>query len=431
MLQVNLSKAELFCDENELESAFNKAVSCFEQVKNGDGPGAEWLGWRRILAEPNDAELEQIDNLAQPLRDEIDVLIVCGIGGSFLGAKALIEALKPVFTKENDVEVLFAGHHIHGQYLRELLNYLERPKQDGSPKQVAVNVVSKSGTTLETALAFRQLREWMHGHFPDQASNRIICTTSGEGGALNAVAKRFGYRRFVIPDDIGGRFSVLTPVGLFPAAVAGIDIRTLFYEAVSKFEEIEQNPEHLLRYAAVRYLFEKEGKAIDLITSFNPNFNGFSRWLQQLLGESEGKEGRGLFPVVAQYSTDLHSLGQFVQQGARHMIETFIEIKDAKQTLSIEKTVDNEDGLNYLAGKSFHEVNQKALSATRTAHLDGDVPCITILMDKLNTHHLGEFIYFYELFTAVYCYMLGVNPFNQPGVEDYKEEMYNLLGKKG
>lgn len=431
MLQVDLSKAEPFWDENELESAVNKAASCFEQVKNGDGPGAEWLGWRRILAEPNDAELEQIDNLAQSLRDEIDVLVVCGIGGSYLGAKALVEALTPNFKKEDDIEVLFAGHHIDGQYLRELLSYLAMPKPDGSPKQVAVNVVSKSGTTLETALAFRVLRDWMHRHFPELAPDRIICTTSKKGGALNAVANRFGYQRFIIPNDIGGRFSVLTPVGLFPAAVAGLDIRTLFYEAVSKFEELEQNPEHLLRYAAARYLFERQGKAIDLITSFKPNFNGFSRWLQQLLGESEGKEGRGLFPVVAQYSTDLHSLGQFVQQGTRNMIETFIEIKSAKQSLTIEKTEDNEDGLNYLAGKSFHEVNKKALSATRTAHVDGDVPCITISMDKLNAQHVGEFIYFYELFTAVYCYMLGVNPFNQPGVEDYKKEMYNLLGKKG
>lgn len=430
MLQVDLSKAKPFLDDNKLASAVDRAASCFKQVQNAEGPGAEWLGWRRILAEPNDAILEQIDTLAQSLREEIDVLVVCGIGGSYLGARALVEALKPTFGKEDEIEVLFAGHHIDGQYLREMLDYLKKPGNDGMPKQVALNVVSKSGTTLETALAFRELREWMHRHFPDQASERIICTTSTEGGALNAVADRFGYRRFVIPDDIGGRFSVLTPVGLFPAAVAGIDIRTLFYEAVSKFEELEQNPQQLLRYAAVRYLFEKQGKAIDLITSFKPRFHGFNQWLQQLLGESEGKDGRGLFPVVAQYSTDLHSLGQFVQQGARHMIETFIEIKGSKKTLTVDKTDDNKDGLNYLAGRSFHEVNQNALSATRTAHFKGEVPCITVSMDELNAQHLGEFIYFYELFTAVYCYMLGVNPFNQPGVEDYKEEMYNLLGKK-
>ncbi len=428
MLDVDLTKARSFIKEGQLKAAQDKSVAALEHVQKADAEGAEWLGWRRILAEPNDAELEEIDTLATELRSEVDVLVVCGIGGSYLGSKALIKALTPAFKTGDNIEILFAGHNISGGYLKELIEYLELPKADGSPKQVAVNVISKSGSTLETALSFRVLRKWMHRRFPDKAANRIICTTGPSGGVLNPLADENGYKKFKIPDDVGGRFSVLTPVGLFPVAMAGIDIRTLFYEAVAKYEELEKDPDEILVYAAVRYAFEIQGKAIDLISSFEPELRGFSEWLQQLLGESEGKEGRGIFPVVANYSADLHSLGQFVQQGASHMIETFIEVKESRETLTVEEEGD-EDSLDYLAGKSFHEINQKALEATRKAHVNGNVPCITVTIGEINAQHFGEFIYFFELFNAVYCYMLGVNPFNQPGVEDYKSEMYNLLGK--
>jgi glucose-6-phosphate isomerase len=428
MVHVDLTKARSFLEEDQLKSAQHKAATALGHVQKGDAAGAEWLGWRRILAEPNDAELEQIDTLAEELRREVDVLVVCGIGGSYLGSKALIEALTPAFKTGSEIEILFAGHNISGPYLKQLIEYLEVPKDDSSPKQVAVNVISKSGSTLETALSFRVLRKWMHRRFPGEAADRIVCTTGQDGGVLNPLADEHGYKKFTIPDDVGGRFSVLTPVGLFPAAMAGIDIRTLFYEAVAKYEELEDNADELLNYAALRYAFEVQGKAIDLITSFEPELHGFSQWLQQLLGESEGKEGRGIFPVVAQYSADLHSLGQFMQQGAEHMIETFIEVKESGQRLKVEED-DSEDGLDYLEGKSFHEINQKALEATRKAHVEGNVPCITVSIDEKNAQNFGEFIYFFELFDAVYCYMLGVNPFNQPGVEDYKKEMYNLLGK--
>lgn len=433
MLDVDLSKAAPFLSEGSLDAATDLASECFNKLKDGSGAGSEWLGWRRILREPNDAELEEIDALAGQLRGEVDVLVVCGIGGSYLGAKALVEALTPAYRQddtEKETEVLFAGHQISGQYLDDLLGYLELPNADGTPKQVAVNVISKSGTTLETALAFRVLRQWMHRRFEEEAAERIICTTGPEGGVLNDLADRHGYRRFVIPNDVGGRFSVLTPVGLLPAAVAGIDIRTLYYGAVSMYERLEEDPGRLLSYAAQRYLFEQQGgKAIDVISSFEPEMHGFSLWLQQLLGESEGKEERGLFPVAARYTTDLHSLGQFMQQGASHMIETFIAVKKEKSTRDVGMAEDDIDQLNYLAGKSFHEVNQQALRATRTAHFEGDVPCITITLGERSAQDLGAFIYFYELFTAVYCYMLGVNPFNQPGVEDYKKGMYKLLGK--
>lgn len=430
MIQVELAKATSFLESGKIDAAYEKALSAFEKVKNKTGAGAEWLGWRRILAEPNDAELEQIDTLAGRFRDEVDVFIVCGIGGSYLGAEALIKALKPPFDITDGPEIIFAGNNINGSYISDLLTYLEEPKPDGESKKVAVNAISKSGTTLETALSFRVLRKWMHERFPEEASGRIICTTSAAGGALNALADKHGYARFVIPGDVGGRFSVLTPVGLLPAAVAGIDIRAMFYEAVAKYEELEEDPESVLKYAAVRYALSGAGKTIDLITSFETELTGLSRWLQQLLGESEGKEGRGIFPVVGSYSTDLHSIGQFVQQGCRSMMETFIAVKKGKETIHLSTTADNEDGLNYLASKSFHDINRKALEATRQAHFEGDTPCITIELEEKNAHHLGEFIYFFELFTAVYCYMLDVNPFNQPGVENYKKGMYKLLGKE-
>lgn len=433
MLEIDITKAASFVNEGALASATDLAGECMEAVREGSGAGSEWLGWRRILDEPNDAELEEIDTLAGSLREDIDVLVVCGIGGSYLGGKALIDALTPAFVPDTggeQTEVLFAGQHLSGQYLDDLMRYLEAPRADGTPRRVAVNVISKSGTTLETALSFRLLRRWMHERYPEQAAGRIICTTGPEGGVLNTLADRHGYRRFVIPDDIGGRFSVLTPVGLFPAAVAGIDIRTLYYGAVTAYEELERQPGSLLSYAGLRYLFEQQGgKSVDVLTSFEPEMHGFSLWLQQLFGESEGKQERGLFPVAARYSTDLHSLGQFMQQGAPHMIETFIEVKKSKQSLTIEEAAGDDDQLNYLAGKSFHEINQKALEATRAAHDQGEVPCITVSLAERNAQQIGAFIYFFELFTAVYCYMLGVNPFNQPGVEDYKQGMYKLLGK--
>lgn len=430
MIEVDLSKAKSFLEHQEFQEARKKAASCFKKLQEHQGAGAEWLGWRRILAHPNDAELEQIDALATGLRDEIDVFIVCGIGGSYLGAKALISALTSSFPSQEGPEIFFSGHDMNGAYLRDLLAYLEQPKPDGEAKTVAVNVISKSGTTLETALSFRVLRKWMEGHFPEHASERIICTTSESGGALNALAEEHGYSCFIIPEDVGGRFSVLTPVGLLPAAVAGIDIRTLFYEAVAMYEQLDADPAPVLEYAAVRYVLGNKGKCIDLITSFETELTALVRWLQQLMGESEGKDEKGIFPVVSTYSTDLHSIGQMVQQGPRNIMETFIAVEKGSDSLRVENTAGNTDGLNYLDGGSFHDINQKAFKATRKAHHNGGVPCITLTLKEKNTQHLGEFIYFYELLTAVYCYMLGVNPFNQPGVEHYKKEMYKLLEKK-
>lgn len=429
MVQVDLLQAKRFLSREEFEKAGNKAKKSFNLIQDRSGEGSEWLGWRGLLASPNDAILEQLDNLATAVRADADVFIVCGIGGSYLGARAVIDSLQPSVKSGSGLEIIYAGHHLSGRYLENLIRNLEAPNPDGSSKSVYLNVISKSGSTLETALSFRVLRKWMHEHFPDDAADRIICTTSAEGGALNNLIGKYGYQKFIIPDDVGGRFSVLTPVGLLPVAIAGIDIRTLLYGAVSAYERLEENPDSVIEYAAVKYALFEKGKVIDVITTFEPELHSLGGWLQQLFGESEGKEGKGMFPATSTYSTDLHSLGQLIQEGSRNLMETFITLKNPNSRLVIEELEGNYDQLNYLSGKSFHEINTKAFEGTLKAHVEGGVPSVVVSMDKLNAQHIGEFVYFYELLTAIYCYCLEVNPFNQPGVEAYKKAMYELLGK--
>jgi glucose-6-phosphate isomerase len=429
MLQVDLTRAKQFLSTEEYDEAYRRAEESFNSIRTRSGAGSEWLGWRDLLAQPNDAILERIDSLATTIRSDADVFIVCGIGGSYLGARAVIDALKPYNRIGDGPEIIYSGHHMSGRYLENVIRHLEAPNEDGSAKSVYLNVISKSGSTLETALAFRVLRSWIHEHFPEDASRRIICTTGAEGGVLNKLISEYGYGKFIIPDDVGGRFSVLTPVGLLPVSVAGVDIRTLFYEAVAAYEKLESNPVSVLEYAAVKYALAGKGKAIDVISSFEPELHSLGRWLQQLLGESEGKDGKGMFPATTVYSTDLHSLGQLIQDGRRNLMETFITVKRPHTQLVIKELEGNHDELNYLAGKSFHEINTRAFEGTLKAHAEGGVPSVVILLDNMNAQHVGEFIYFYELMTAVYCYCLGVNPFNQPGVEAYKKAMYELLGK--
>lgn len=430
MLRINTEKASRFISDTEFNHALEKAHNSLDQVCSGSGKGAEWLGWRSLLADPNDAILENISALADEIRQKADIFIVCGIGGSFLGAKAILEAFRSGLPgKTGKPEILFAGHQMGAHYHKKLLEYLDEKGPDGEPKSVYVNVISKSGTTLETALAFRLIRKWMHETYGEDARDRIICTTGPTGGILNRLVDQYGYRKFTIPNDVGGRFSVLTPVGLVPIAVGGVDIQTLFYGAVSKYEELEKDADSVLNYAAVRYALYINGKSIDVITSFEPELNGFCKWMQQLLGESEGKVGKGIFPTVASYSTDLHSIGQMVQQGTRNLLETIIGVNNPVSSLTIPELENDDDELNYLAGKEMHEINRAALEGTREAHLNGRVPVVTIMLDKLNPQQIGGLIYFYELFTAVYVYCLDVNPFDQPGVEAYKDAMYEILGK--
>ena len=428
MIKTDVQHVKSFINSEEFDHALEQAEKAYQQVVDGTGPGSEWLGWRRILASPNDAELEELSRYANNIRKDADLFIVCGIGGSYTGAMAIIKALNPVF-KNNGPEILYAGHHMSGKYLAELIEYLNEPKENGEKKSVYLNVISKSGSTLETALAFRMLRNWMHETYED-AQDRIIATTGPEGGVLNKIIADEGYKKYIIPNDVGGRFSILTPVGLLPIAVAGIDIQTLFYGAVSVFETEKKDRSDILEFAAARSVLHNNGYAVDVIGTFEPELNGFVAWIQQLIGESEGKEGKGLFPAMAGYSTDLHSVGQLIQEGRRNIVETLLVVDQPYSSLKVNEGDDRDtDQLNYLAGKSFHEINRSALDGTIQAHTEGGVPVIKVVLDKLNTQQLGELIYFYELFTAVYVYMLEVNPFNQPGVESYKKAMYRLLGK--
>lgn len=428
MIHVDIDGTKEFISDAEFDTSLKNATQAHEMLKKGTGPGSEWLGWRRILKNPNDAELDKIEQHGTEIRENADIFIVCGIGGSYQGARAIIEALQKPFS-EKKPEIYFAGHHLGARYHEQLLDYINRPKDDGSRKSVYLNVISKSGSTLETAIAFRMIRKWMHDVYGDEAKSRIIATTGAEGGVLNNIIDDEGYSKYVIPDDVGGRFSVLTPVGLLPVAVSGLDIKTLFYGAVAEYESREDEAGNILTYAAARYHLHEKNTELDVISSFEPELKEFCNWIQQLLGESEGKEGNGLFPAIAAYSTDLHSIGQMIQQGRRNMMETMITIQEPVSNIKMTPSDSKTDGLDYLAGRSIHSINKSAQDGTFQAHVDGGVPVVKIGLEKLNEQQLGRLIYFYELLTGIYVYMLKVNPFNQPGVENYKKAMYKLLGK--
>lgn len=425
MLRLDDANIQPFLDEGALDKLRPRLEAAHNTVLDKTGAGNDYLGWRDLLTAPNDALLEDINAKAAEIRDRADVLVCIGIGGSYLGAKAVIEALTPYFRSDDDSKphVLFAGHHMSGAYMRELLASLEG-------KSVYLNVISKSGTTLEPALAFRYLRAWLEANFED-ANDRIIITTDPVRGALNELRKAKGYKKYIIPPDVGGRFSVLTPVGLLPIAVAGIDIRSLLYGAVSACEQYSKfNEDNIaLAYAAQRYQLLQQGYAVEVLATFEPKLGSIGGWWQQLFGESEGKELKGLFPAAVQYSTDLHSLGQYMQEGQRMLIETFLMAKNDGGNLNVTSSEANLDGLNYLTGKTMTDINHKAYEGTSKAHTDGGVPNMTLWLDRINAGTLGECLYFFEHAVAVSGYLMGVNPFNQPGVEAYKKEMFSLLGK--
>ena len=442
MIQFDPGYADSFLEDNKIDALQPRLEAAHNTLLNKSGAGNDYLGWRDILLSPNDALLEDITSLAEKIRSNADVFVSVGIGGSYLGATATIQALTPYFKpravqavtagsdpfedadSDKNPEILFAGHHMSGAYLRELLAYL-----DG--KSVYLNVISKSGTTLEPALAFRFLRDWMESRFED-ADERIIVTTDPARGALNQLQSEKGYKKYVIPPDVGGRFSVLTPVGLLPIAVAGIDIQSLFYGAVDMCKNLTAATDNIaLTYAAYRNLFLEQGYKTEILATFEPRLDGISGWWQQLYGESEGKELKGLFPAVARYSTDLHSFGQYVQEGQRTLIETFLMAKNDNGNLVVPSDEANLDGLNYLVGKPYTEINKKAYEGTSKAHADGGVPNMTVWLDTISPSSIGACYYFFEHAVAVSGYMLGINPFNQPGVEAYKKEMFSLLGKPG
>lgn len=423
MLRFDAQAALSFLDDGALADLRPRVEAAHQKLLDGSGAGGDALGWRRLLLQPDDALLEDLASTAERVREDADVLLCIGIGGSYLGAKAVIDALTSYFPgADSGPEVRFAGHHMSGAYLRQLLASLEG-------KSVYVNVISKSGTTLEPALAFRFLRKWLEDHF-DDADRRIVVTTDPSEGALNQLQSERGYKKYEIPPDVGGRFSVLTPVGLFPIAVAGIDVRALFYGAASMCNALESPEDNdALDYAALRYLLLQQGFLIEVLATFEPRLGGIGGWWQQLFGESEGKEGTGLYPDAVQYSTDLHSLGQYMQQGQRIIAETFLMAEDDGGDLAAPRTGADLDGLNYLAGKTVSEINRKAYEGTAKAHAEGGVPNMTLWLDRIAPEPMGECLYFFEHAVGVSGYLLDVNPFNQPGVEAYKKEMFRLLGR--
>lgn len=420
MIELDRSRIIPFLDANARQVAAPLLESAQRQVLEGNGPGAEMLGWRKLALSPDEALLTTIEQTAKEIRERAEVLICIGIGGSYLGAEAVIKAASPYFGRTGP-EVIFAGHHLSPAYHKELLESLKG-------KSVYVNVISKSGSTLEPALAFRLIRQFMEENFED-ADRRIIATTGPTGGRLNPLADAKGYRRFIIPGDVGGRFSVLTPVGLLPIAVAGVDIRALVAGAqkmMTDLESFEDNP--ALDYAADRYVFHEAGFTTEVFAVMEPKLAPIGAWWQQLFGESEGKDGKGLFPSVVQYTTDLHSLGQYVQDGRRNLLETFLTVEEGV-SLPIPSEQNDVDGLNDLAGKEYAFVNQSAYAGTAEAHLEGNVPSWTITLPCADAESVGALIAFYQHAVAVSGYMLGVNPFDQPGVEAYKQKMYRLLGR--
>ena len=427
MLRLDYEHILPFADPDQLERRLGDAREAHRLLIEKAGPGGDATGWRDLLIQPDDALLQDIEETAGRIREEADILVCIGIGGSYLGAEAVIQALSPSLGRnEGSPEILFAGHHMGGAYLQELLEYLHG-------KSVFVNVISKSGRTLEPAIAFRCVRKHLERHF-DDAGQRIIVTTDPEKGALNTLHATNEYKKYVIPSDVGGRFSVLTPVGLLPVAVAGTDIRALFEGAAATLVRLaspKDNP--ALLYAAIRSLLLQQGLCIDLLSVFEPALSAFGRWWQQLFGESEGKNGTGLFPCVAQYSTDLHSIGQYVQDGKRSLMETFLMVERTGSDLTVpagaEGEAKNLDGLDYLSGRSMEAINRAAWEGTAQAHADGGVPNMTLWMAEISPTCLGEAIYFFEHAVSISGHLLHVNPFDQPGVEAYKKAMFTRLGK--
>lgn len=426
-IKLDLSGLENFVTDAEL-GKFTKLVPQNNKLLHDrTGKGNDFLGWVNLPNEITEQEISDINKTANNLQELADVVVVIGIGGSYLGAKAVIDALSNSFENKKGSKIVYAGHNISQDYLFELQEYLQN-------KKWAIIVISKSGTTTEPALAFRLLKYQLETQFGKvEAASRIVAVTDSKKGALRTLADKENYNTFVIPDDVGGRFSVLTPVGLLPIAIAGFDIQKLVEGAKSmlaatKYEEKNNIAE---RYAAARNALYSKGKTTEIMVNYNPKLHFVAEWWKQLYGESEGKENKGIFPASVDFTTDLHSMGQYIQEGVRNIFETVISVKNTKHIVLIPTDDDNLDNLNFLAEKPVDYVNKMAELGTKLAHIDGNVPNIKIEIDAIDEFTLGELIYFFEKACGISGYTLGVNPFNQPGVEAYKKNMFALLGKPG
>ncbi len=432
-IQLNINSVLNTVSENEIRALKDSAATpSLEKLKSGKGEGNDFLGWLELPANSTEHNLDEIITVANDLRNTCDYVVSVGIGGSYLGAKAVIEALSNSFEAYSPVaagspKVLFAGQNIGEDYLHELQSFLKG-------KSFGIIVISKSGTTTEPAIAFRLLKEQLESQVgKKEACRRIVAITDAKRGALRQLATEEGYRTFVIDDNVGGRFSVLTPVGLLPIAVAGFDIKKLVKGALEmQHDTLNPGEDNICElYAAARNCLYQAGKKTEILVNYNPKLHYFGEWWKQLYGESEGKDHKGIFPAAVDFSTDLHSMGQWIQDGERTIFETVLSVDKPAHEKVIPSDSANLDGLNYIAGKRVDEVNKMAELGTRIAHVDGGVPNIRITIPELSEEYLGQLIYFFELACGISGYILGVNPFNQPGVEDYKRNMFALLEKPG
>ena len=433
-ISLDYSKVKGFVTDEEIKSMEEAVCAAHKTLTDGTGEGNDFLGWLNLPFDYDKEEFARIKKCAEKIKSDSEILVVIGIGGSYLGAKAAIDMLSNNFYNllsadaRKTPQILFAGNSISGSYLAQLVEFVK-------DKEFSVNVISKSGTTTEPAIAFRVFKSLLEEKYGKlEAKNRIYATTDKARGALKNLADEQGYETFVVPDDVGGRFSVLTAVGLLPIAVSGADIDKLMEGAQSAskaYEDCDIYNNDCYMYAAVRNVLLGKGKSTEIMVNYEPRLHYFSEWWKQLYGESEGKDGKGIFPASVDFSTDLHSMGQYIQDGRRVLFETVLNVENAGDDLVIEETPDNIDGLNFLAGKTMSFVNNKAFLGTLLAHNDGGVPNMIINIPEINEYYLGQLIFFFEKACGISGYMLGVNPFNQPGVEAYKKNMFALLGKPG
>ena len=432
MIKLNLEKANI--EQKEIMKYKEQVENIHKDLQRRTEDEGDFVGWLNLPTNYDKEEFARIKEAARKIKNESDVLVVIGIGGSYLGARAVIESLTNTFhnmlieEKREYPQILYAGNNLSPNYMNDLIDYVR-------DKDFSVNVISKSGTTTEPGIAFRIFREILENKYGiDEARSRIYVTTDKARGALKTLSDMEGYERFVVPDNVGGRYSVLTAVGLLPIAVAGIDIDKLMKGAriaEQKYADSDLKYNECYQYAVARNILYKDNKNIELLVNYEPKMHYFTEWWKQLFGESEGKEGKGIFPAGVEYTTDLHSMGQYVQQGMRNLIETVIEIKEPNSNININSDDNNLDGLNYLVGKDLDFVNKKAMEGTIEAHVSGNVPNMMISIDRLDEENMGQLIYFFELACSMSGNILGVNPFNQPGVEEYKKNMFRLLGKEG
>ncbi len=428
------AKAASFVSDHEVEMMKKQALDAKELLLSREGAGNDFLGWIDLPENYDKEEFARIKKAAQKIQNDSDVLLVIGIGGSYLGARAAIEFLRHSFYNIVDKsirktpEIYFVGNSISSTYIKHLMDVI-------GDRDFSVNMISKSGTTTEPAIAFRVFKEMMEKKYGKaEAAKRIYATTDKARGSLKSLATEEGYETFVVPDDVGGRFSVLTAVGLLPIAVSGADIDRLMEGAqAGRKQAIEADftENDALKYAALRNILLRKGKAVEILANYEPSVHYVSEWWKQLYGESEGKDKKGIFPASVDLTTDLHSMGQFIQDGARIMFETVINVETSREEILIGEEPVDLDGLNYLAGKSVDFVNKSAMNGTILAHTDGQVPNLVVNVPEVNEYYLGQLFYFFEFACGVSGYLLGVNPFNQPGVESYKKNMFALLGKPG